>query len=259
MVRISNQLFDNIKQPTNHNFKFLLYYNTMTTFDLNKFNAFLDTASKTILCDSECQKNQQAEKLKATYMNSESNLLLAEPQYQTAKQNYYTFISGQNGYNEMMETELKAKSTELVAEFKSNYDTEIDKIKTQIDTYNGLLINFKNVVELYNKYKIENIKLEKEVKNKSNDVLTNDRKTFYEEQQSDSLDTYYRILFTIYVILILCFVVFSFKYSTTLAYGKKIVLGIILILLPFVSTFLLGKCVQILYFMFTLLPKNVYT
>ena len=37
MVRISNQLFDNIKQPTNHNFKFLLYYNTMTTFDLNKF------------------------------------------------------------------------------------------------------------------------------------------------------------------------------------------------------------------------------
>jgi hypothetical protein len=71
-------------------------------FDLNKFNSFLDAASQAISCDSNCQRNKTAEQLKNKYMNAESNLTLAEPQYQLAKQNYYTYVSGKNGFNQMI-------------------------------------------------------------------------------------------------------------------------------------------------------------
>ena len=37
--------------------------------------------------------------------------------------------------------------------FQDTFIQEIEKIKTKIDTYQGLLLNYKNVAELYLKYK----------------------------------------------------------------------------------------------------------
>ena len=60
-------------------------------FDLNNFNSFLDAASKTIACDSECQRLKTSEDLKSKYNKAKTNLNLAEPEYQIAKKNYYIY------------------------------------------------------------------------------------------------------------------------------------------------------------------------
>ena len=157
-------------------------------FDLNKFNSFLDSANKAISCDSTCQQNKTENQLKDKYLSAESNLTLAEPQYQLAKKNFYTYVSGQSGYNEIIEQELTEKANLFEEKFKDNYNSEKSKIITQFETYSGLLINFKNVVDLYKKYKTENVYLLNQLKETSNDVLTNERKTYYEDQENNSLN-----------------------------------------------------------------------
>lgn len=228
-------------------------------FDLNRFNSFLDKATQAISCDSECQRKKTEQELKDKYLNAQSKLSLAEPEFQAAKKNYYTYVSGQTGYDDMIENEFKQKADLIVEKFKENYQDEISKIKSQLDTYNGLLVNFRNVLDLDRKYKRENRQLFKELKENANDVLTNERKTFYEDQQNDSLNNYYYyILWTIYIIVVLCLIVFSLIYQTQTTWKVRLLFVLLFFILPFISTWILGKIIFIIYWLFGLLPKNVY-
>jgi len=228
-------------------------------FDLNKFNSFLNDATQAISCNSECQRNKAAEKLKNNYLTAKANLHLAQPKYELAKQKYYTYVDGQSGYNEIIEKELQAKADLFDEKFKENYLLEKGKIQSQLQTYDGLLINFRNIVDLYKQYKKENIKLFKQLKDDTNDVLTNERKTYYEDQENGYLNLYYYyFLLIIYCIIVICFLVFSIIYPSAINWKIRVFLGLIFVILPFISTWILGKIIYLLYWLFDLLPKNVY-
>ena len=122
-----------------------------------------------------------------------------------------------------------------------------------------MLINFKNVAELYLNYKKENVQLVKDLKNETNDVLTNERKTYYEDQKIDGLKGfYYYILLGIYIICLIGFIIFSLMYPSQSSFIKKIVSIIGFIALPFLSTWILEKFIYLIYTLYELLPKNVY-
>ena len=144
--------------------------------------------------------------------------------------------------------------------FGENFEDEVNKIKTQLETYNGLLINITNVGDLYKKYKLENIELFNELKEDTNDILTNERKTYYEEQNIDRLRFYYSyFMITIYVICLISFGIFSFM-NPLKNIGWKGLLGafIFLIVLPFFSTWILSWVIYLAYQIYYLIPKNVY-
>lgn len=228
-------------------------------FDLNKFNSFLDAAAETIACGPQCQQQKKTDELKNKFLTAESNLALAEPQYQIAKQNYYMFTAGQSGYDDMMESEYREKAELIAQKFKETYDDEISKIKSQLDTYNGLLINFENVVDLHKQYEKENEQLFKQLKHETNDILTNERKTYYEEQEIDSLNNYYRyILWIIYTIAVICFAFFSLIYASQTSLTVRLLMLTVFIILPFISTWILGSIIKLFYWLFGFLPKNVY-
>lgn len=233
--------------------------NRQKKFQIDKFNSFLDKAQETISCGPECQREKTAEDLKNKYNSAQSNLILAEPQYQVAKRNYYTYVSGESAYNEMRENELNIKADEMILKFNETSNEEIGKIKSQIQTYDGLVVNFRNIIDLFKKYKNENSELFKQLKNGTNDVLTNDRKTYYEDQQIETLNSYYYyILLVIYIIVVICFVIFSLIYPSQISLKNRFMLMILFIVLPFIATWLLGKLIYIVYWLFGLLPKNVY-
>lgn len=230
-----------------------------TNFDLNNFNSFLDQATQAISCGSDCQKQRTEQELKDKYLYAQSNLTLAEPEFQLAKRNYYTYVSGENGYNEMIEKELKEISDITVEKYKETYHDELEKIKSQLETYNGLLLNFTNVVDLDRKYKRENKQLYNQLKEDTNDILTNERKTYYEDQGNESLNNYYYyILWIIYIVVLICLIIFSLLYPSQSGLKSKLFLIAFFIVLPFISTWILGKVIYIAYWLFGLLPKNVY-
>lgn len=228
-------------------------------FDLNNFNSFLQAASEQIACGTECQRQKMTDELESKYLDAESNLSLAVPKYEIAKKEYYTYVGGQSGYNQMLEEELNNKSELIVKSFKDNFNDEINKIKSLLETYDGILINFRNVLDLYTQYVKENVYLNKKLKTETNDVLTNERKTFYEDQNIDSLNGYYYyVLLVIYIITVFCYVIFSLFYPSQSSFMTRGLLFILFIALPFISTFVLGKIIQFIYWVIGLLPKNVY-
>jgi len=229
------------------------------SFDMSKLNSFIQQASNTIMCNTECQKQKQAEKLKKAYLKSQETLASAPSQLHTTQRNYVVYTQGQTAYDELQDRELDEKATVIVDAFKENFDEEVTKIQSQISSYNGLLMNYKNVLELLMKYKKENGELFKDIKTETNDVLTNERKSYYEDQNIGSLKFYYfYFLLTIYVICVLCFAGFSLMYPSQSSWIVRFIIFILLLALPFFSTWILGMIIYLVYKGYNLLPKNVY-
>jgi len=227
--------------------------------DMNKFNTLISQASDAVMCNSDCRKQRETDKLKQNYLNSQTNLASGPNQLQVAEKNYVTFTKGASGYNDLLDERLQEKAQEIADKFTDFFNDDSEKIKTQIDTYEGLLINFKNVAELYLKYKKENEQLVKDLKDETNDVLTNERKTYYEDQKIDGLKGFYfYILLGIYIICLIGFIIFSIMYPSQTTWKVKLASFIGFILLPFLSTWILGNIIYLIYAVYDMLPKNVY-
>ena len=238
--------------------------------NITQFNDFLTRASDAIACDPACQRERTANELRNKYFNAKDNLITAPNQLNVAAKNYYTFVEGESGYNSYLEKKLESEATKITSEFQNNFNTQVRKINEALDSYDGLIVNYENIVELYNQYKNENITLENELKTKKSDILTNNRKTYYQDQGMDSLMYYYKWLLFFYVVIVLVCIFFMFRTKTNPMNGviqmasgmsiyTKIALIVLLFLYPFVCLWLFKSSIQTAKDVSVYFPKNVYT
>ena len=222
----------------------------------DRINRTNDRIRRRPTCDEECQAN----KLKQTYLNSQQNLSTAPQQEQTAYKNYIVFTQGETAYTQLESLQYSEEADSIGEEIMKSFDDTAKKIAIAINSYAALILNYKNVVELYEKYLRENIALKKKIKNEYSDVVTNDRKTYYEDQGIDTLNfIYYYIFLTIYIILVICFGLFAFGFPSHMSYIFKIAIFIVLFILPFVATRILQFIIKMLHIAYKILPKNSYT
>jgi len=228
-------------------------------FNMDKFNSFLDKATSVISCDSECQKNKSSEELKQKYLDAQLNLITAPNQVTVATKNYITYSQGEVAYNEYNEAKLTEIAKKITTTFKSSFDTQVKDLNITIDTYDGLLINFRNVVDLYTNYIKENAELKKELNETTKDIVTNDRKTYYQDQGISNLNSYYTYILVLYIITVVVYLVSIFVFPTSLSTFKKIIILLFLIIYPFISTRLLSWFISLYMKFVSILPKNVHT
>ena len=227
--------------------------------DVNKFNEFLDNANNALSCDSKCQEQKNKNELKKKYLEAKTNLLSAPNQVETTYKNYLTYTQGDTAYNEYRENELQKKAETVVITFKTNFSDEIKKSKESYDTYSGLLLNFTNIVELYKKLVKENVELTLAVKNKTSDVLTNDRKTYYEDQNIDNLNFYHTIILIIYIIFLIGFAVSIFLFPSSSSRASLLGILVFFIIYPFICVRIFKFVYHIKDIIMGIFPKDVYS
>ena len=233
--------------------------NNQNKNNLDKFNSMIDQATAAISCDSECQNQQKDEQLKQAYLDAQTNLATAPNNVYVSRQNYVVFDQGQPAYDELIDSELLQQAQKLTSYYQNNFTDESQNIIFNTNMYSGLLINLKNIFDLFLKYKEENIKLFKQLKDDTNDVLTNDRKTYYQDQGIDNLKFYYHYFFLlIYIITILAYIIYNFMYPSQISILLRILFLALMVLLPFISTWILGKIISIIYYIYNWLPKNAH-
>jgi hypothetical protein len=233
--------------------------NNQNKNNLDKFNSMIDQATAAISCDSECQNQQKDEQLKQAYLDAQTNLATAPNNVYVSRQNYVVFDQGQPAYDELIDSELLQQAQKLTSYYQNNFTDESRNIIFNTNTYSGLLINLKNIFDLFLIYKEENIKLFKQLKDETNDVLTNDRKTYYQDQGIDNLKFYYHYFFLlIYIITILAYIIYNFMYPSQISILLRVLFLALMVLLPFISSWILGKIISIIYDIYNWLPKNAH-
>ena len=128
---------------------------------------------------------------------------------------------------------LAAAADNIVAKYTSDFNTKFAATNTINTFYNTELINSKNIYELYGVYTKKNIDLDGNIKEVHSDVLTNDRKTFYEMGALEVLVNWNYFFLYMYFTFFAAFVLGIIFSENTLPKYQSISLAIILFFYPF--------------------------
>lgn len=224
----------------------------------NQINTLLQQSTSSLLCGPTCQKQQTEDKLKQEYLDAEVNIQTAPNKLDETKKNYYTFSKGEAYYNDMQEKDLQRKAEMITQTLKKEFDDQVKQTQTLNYYYNTNLINSKNTQELYSGYRSKNKNLERNIRVSNNDILTNDRKTYYETQEIDDLEYYYNILFVVYYVVIVILSIFILFFKTEMSFMLRLGLVILFSILPYLLNWIWAWLYSVYLSVLTYLPKNVY-
>jgi hypothetical protein len=227
-------------------------------YNLDNFNSLIEQASQAISCGPECQNEKKINELREIYEKSQFNKINADDIERNAAKNYITYAQGETAYQEYITNILTKKANEIIKNLKEYFTVNIAELEEKLANYDNLHANYSNIEELHKKYNDENGELFTDLKNTSSDVITNNRKTYYEDQSIDTLNSIYYVLFFVYIIGVIVFAISLFLYPTNSPIGKNILILVLMIIYPFVSLFLFQNLYKLYNFLVSFLPKNVY-
>lgn len=163
-----------------------------------------------------------------------------------------------NYYQRMEEKLIEEDANKIVKNLLSRFNEELNNTKTLFAYYSSSVENTNNTLELYNEYLAKNKYMEKKVRDSNSDILTNDRKTFYESEAHAKLDTWYKIFKWLYRVLALLVIISLYFTEMDILLWKKIVIGIIVIVYPTIIGYILNIIYEKYKKIKSNFPKNVY-
>ena len=224
----------------------------------DKINQLLEQSSEALLCGPTCQKLKVSDELKKKYLDAETNVKTAPMQLEQSKKNYYVFTEGRTYYDEMMEKELVKKAVTITVLLGKNFNDEVSGAITMNQYLNTALINSSHIEDLLNYYKNQNKVLKMKLRENHGDILTNDRKTYYEEQELERLKLWHKIWYRVYYILVAVFNLCWLLCPSELTWKAKLVLSLLLSFYPAYIDYVLRAIYGFFAMIYSRLPKNVY-
>jgi hypothetical protein len=224
----------------------------------DKINKLLEQSSEAIMCGPDCQKIKVSEELKQKYLDAETNLQTAPIKLDESKKNYYVYTEGRPYYDNMKEQELIKKANSIAKVLEDNFNNEVANASTMNNYLNTAIINSKNTTDLLKDYLNKNQSLKVKLRERRGDILTNDRKTYYETEAIDRLALWYRFYWYIYYILSVMLILAFIFSPSGLSLIAKIGVTILIIFYPYYVDYI-NKWVYGEYtWVQNNIPKNVY-
>lgn len=240
---------------TNKNTENLLKKQQIST---EKLNSLLEQSVNTLSCGPTCQKAKIEKELKQKYLDAQTNIKTAPDKLETTRKNYYVFTEGKTFYDDMLEEELKKKAEIMGKMLAENFRDEIINVKTMNSYYNTSLNNSDYTKELYAVYLEKNKIIQNGIKNHHADVVTNDRKTYYETEAIQDLKGWYTLFWYIYNLFVMPIFVITIILKTSLSWISKSIIYIIAFTYPYYIDYIMKAIYGFFYSAWKQLPKNVY-
>jgi membrane-associated HD superfamily phosphohydrolase len=215
-------------------------------------------AQQTLACGPECQRLQNIENLKQKYINAQTNVISAPDQLLESQKNFFIASQGVSEYNTMIESELTTKSTKIADVMDTEFNNNINEANSLTQTYNTLEQQEEYLYDLKNKYIKENDILTKKINYIFNDIVTNDRKTYYQIQNMSNVNAWYSLYKVVYIILLVIFFIFIFAVNSNYSFKVKAFIFLLFLIYPWVAGFFIFRIIAFFQHVASLLPKNIY-
>ena len=132
----------------------------------------------------------------------------------------------------------------------NKFNAIMSKIYTSMDTYNSIYDNYKYLVDLDNIYVNKAKEFDGYAKKAYVMGLTDNRKTYYSNESIERVQFYYRILYFIYIVLMLSFLLkLLWRLNPEMPFLNKVFFFVLFIILPFIA--------NTVYYMIVVLIKYI--
>jgi hypothetical protein len=228
----------------------------------NQLNNLLEISANSLLCGPSCQREKNLKTLQQNYLDAQTAVQTAPLHLEDSKKQYITLKDGEAEYNRMRLKELEKEADDLIGKIRHTFNEQIKQVFILISYLDTELTNSQNTEELLQNVTAKDAILGETIKDKASQLITNDRKSYYETQELDRLAMWSSIFTTIYYILLLVLTI-EVAFSDTLSLAVKFSILVVLYLYPVVINWLvlllyklMAAAAKTLYVFF---PKNAYT
>ena len=149
----------------------------------NKLNSLIEMLNEQIKCGPVCQQMQRDQNLKRIY--------------------YYEATKGSVFYNDMLKERYSKEIKDIAMKSIKQHGDNVKEIKTQINKYNSETIYSEKMEKLLERLLSENLSFKEQADKNKSLIYTNDRKTFYEDQQIENIYYWRRVIIALFWILFL--------------------------------------------------------
>jgi hypothetical protein len=216
--------------------------------------------------DNEINLYNQSQQKLANYVNlynqSQQNLDNETNLYNQSQQNLVneTNLYNQSQQNLVNETNLYNQSQQNLANETNLYNTEVNANKTLNKMIDDLQHNhLQNYDEMYENVKKQNEILKKQIGEKGIYMTVDDKLSYYQSQQVDTLKTVNRILYYLYQLLIFATIVILVFFNKKWSLFPKVGIIILFILYPFFIGYLEKMIFFILSYLYNVLIGEAYS
>jgi len=181
----------------------------------NLVNEFISNsgADKPIICDDECEKNKQENKLYQNYLKAQKTKETAPEDLDDAERNFYVYRDGDYKYNKMIENKYSDIGKKMKNKYENKYlnsyaDTErIANVILQQSTYS------KNMDSLADKYKTSVNKLNNTIDETETSTNIANRNTYYYNQYNVFFEDIRYIFYWINIVITILFIILAYFYN----------------------------------------------
>lgn len=226
---------------------------------MDAFNQVIQSTSNSISCTegTNCKSTSDLEK---KYEKAKKNIVTAPDKLLKAEKDYLIATKGQSGYNDFVQTKYTEKAKENITKLKKEMENTFNTLYELHDTLTNITLHGVNEQELLKEYETKNQTLRQQLGNHESDIVTNDRKTFYEEENVEILQSRYTTFLIIYCVLFVAFILYLFLGKGSSFYSFRFRIGILLffILYPLFIDYIVFGFLRLVTRLYHALPKNVY-
>jgi len=206
----------------------------------DQINKIFQEISQANACGPDCQRDNNIKDLEKQYKSAQDNIKTAPKKLYDAEKQYYVASEGTAGYNEMVYTRAIDTADKIGNELFKKFNELVNSGIELMNSFSNVNKNYQNLSELYDKLSSENKKLYDKIQNKESDIVTNDRKTFYENQKYDSSHKWhYRFLWAFYILLAtytIVYIMAEWKNPNVRGFRTHMFIIFLLMLYPYLST-----------------------
>lgn len=175
---------------------------------MTKLQELINKASDAVMCGPTCQKIRKTEQLEQKYIDAQTNVISAPDKLKQAQKDFFLFSQGVAKYDEVIDNELRKKINIISQMIQSEFDDNVKKAESLTANYSTLKEQDEYMMDLKRMYIEENTVLSHEIKEIFNDIVTNDRKTYYQDQNITRLYGWQNLYVVVFIILIILFLIF---------------------------------------------------
>jgi hypothetical protein len=227
----------------------------------SKMTELINQSSDNITCPpgSECMIQRTTNQLKQEYDKAKYDFDISAPiQYKEALKQYIIFTQGEQAYKTLEYKLAEEKANDVVLQYINEYETLFELtfykneiLQTKVDSY-------KYIYNVLIQTIANNGKLENELEITDNKILTNDRKTFYEQENYTNLKWWFYFWMYIYIFFLVIFLIALFIGNSDFSFLQKLgIFTIFIIYIPIAEPITFG-IIYFINYIKSLLPKNVY-
>lgn len=207
-------------------------------FDVSKISSIVDLVNNDAMCGPDCQRQKKLAELRDAVIAAKKVSEDAPQNLAEARKNYFLYKDGEKGYLEAQLAEKRKEAIEKIGKMREEFDKRVQRTQTLVDEYEAMWTYNTNVDDLLNTYITTNQRLTKDIDDTKSKVFTNDRR-FYYYDQAIGWQWYVNTLVQIgYWSITVAFILYYLLYKGHYTNRNSVIYGAVLLLLPFVITYL---------------------